>query len=691
MEWRVQSEGLTVTSDVNTELAVASPDLSVRASDTTIPRPVDVTVDCEASELRFPIAVVYVASQTNDATYELENDTGPLELPTGEYVLDVDTDVKTYLQVTGPLSVSKTRDFEEVVVSFPERREFTLGFRSRHERPTETVTVPGTPAGFAAAVTHASSAHKTTGADRTYPTLRGHPPLVEIGDELDVPEAVADETPDVGIELLVPPDYETLYVTAPLAYYLQADVETADVDEPLLCAPGGGIRMPLGEMPRLETTVERLLRKTFFLDCLVRNAGPYGTNLAEESLLDALDLDGSALYHADPVDRLETYLDVPFQAVEHRFPAWHLSTYVEPDPGYVETLPFLLDSLSLLYPPKTSELEGAELVTRSLDDFYRSQGPGEVASVDVVKPELRGGRVHGWLADGVPIDVFKSTPSAYRNRLAYMDRDHDETIVSVVLNDHDMDKEHADVAAIYEEGSEDLPITVDVYEEMTTEELATVFESENDFVHYIGHCEEDGLRCPDGYMPASMLEEVNTQTFFLNACGSFHEGMALVEKGAVTGGVTFTQVLNDHAVKVGSAFARLLIHGFSFERALRIARRRIMMGKDYAVVGDGTHTLSQTTNRIPTTAELEALGDGQYFLQFDQFSIRQIGAYYHPYVDDNTYSYLSGNTSEFALDEAAVHDFLDRADTSVIYDGEFYWSDELAAMLSETDPDEPTD
>jgi len=683
MEWRVGSDGLTVSDDVSAELRVASPDLSVRASDTTIPRPVDVTVDCEASELRFPIAVVYVASQSSDATYELENDTGPLELPADEYVLDVDTDVKTYLQVDGPVSVSKTPDFEEVVVTFPDRRRFTLGFRSRHDRPTETVTVPGTPSGFAAAVTHAAAAHKTTGADRTYPTLRGHPPLVELGDALEVPDAVADATPDVGIELLCPPNYATLYATAPLAYYLQASVETADVDRPMLCAPGAGIRERLSPLPTLETDVERLLRKTFFLDCLVRNAGPYGTNLAEESLLDALDLDGDALYHADPVDRLETYLDVPYQAVEHRLPDWHLSTYVDPEPAYVETLPFLLDAMSLLFQPKTSELDGSELVERSLDDFYRGpQGPGQVASVDVVEPELRGGRVHGWLADGVPIDVFKSTPSAYRNRLSYMDREHDDANVSVVLNDRDMDKEHADVAGIYREGSDDLPITVDVYEELTTAALARLFESENDFVHYIGHCEADGLRCPDGYMPASVLDVVNAQTFFLNACGSFHEGMALVEKGAVAGGVTFTKVLNDHAVKVGSAFARLLIHGFSFERALRIARRRIMMGKDYAVVGDGTHTLSQTTNRVPTTAELERLGPDQFFLQFDQFSIRQAGAYYHPYIGDNEYSYLCGNASEFALSKAELLEFLERADTSVIFDGEFYWSDDLAAELS---------
>ncbi|WP_439027018.1 hypothetical protein [Haloarchaeobius sp. DT45] len=686
IEWEVTTDGLRVIDPGNAELTVRGSGLRADGSGSALPRPVDTTVDCAATELRFPISVVYVASQSTEATYDLENDTGPLDLPPGEYIVDLDTDIKTYLRAAGPLSISKTTDFEEVVVSFPTTADCTLGFRSRSERPPGTLVVPPTPQGMATALSHLAASHKTTAPDRTYPTLRGHPPLVETGESVEIPDPIADATPDVGIELLVPSSFEELFVTAPLAYYLQADVEVVDtLDAPMLCAPSAGIRHRLGTGQTLERNTTELLRKVFFLDCLVRNAGPYGTNLAEESLLDALGLPSLALYHGTPVERLEAYLDVPYAAIEHRLPDWHLSMYVDPQPDMLETVPFLLHNLSLLYTPRTSELEGAELVERSLDDFYRGgdprKGPGQVASVDIVKPELRGGRVHGWLADGVPIDVFKSTPVAYRNRQKYLERDAEQARVTVVLNDEMMDAEHADVAAIYRERAEDLPLSVDVQEHLTTAELARVFESDNDFVHYIGHCEEGGLRCPDGYLPADSLAECNTQTFFLNACGSFHEGMALVEKGAVTGAVTFTQVLNDHAVKVGSAFARLLIHGFSFERALRIARRRIMMGKDYAVVGDGTHTLTQTTNRLPTTAELERLGDDQYFLTFDQFSLQHAGSYYHPYVEGNEYSYLCGNESEFALSRNSALEFLDRADTSVIYDGEFYWSDELARKI----------
>ena len=47
-------------------------------------------------------------------------------------------------------------------------------------------------------------------------------------------------------------------------------------------------------------------------------------------------------------------------------------------------------------------------------------------------------------------------------------------------------------------------------------------------------------------------------------------------------------VLDGQAKRVGTAFARLLTRGFAIERALRIASRRTIMNKDYAVVGDGT-------------------------------------------------------------------------------------------------------
>jgi hypothetical protein len=691
IEWASTGDTLHVRDADNAELSVEARNLSLSGSGREIPRPVDDTVTVTTDELRFPHAVVYAFALDSSARYELDPGGEPLSVPPSEYVVDVDTKIKSYLRFSGQATIKKTDDFDSIVVSFPERKRVIIGFRSRHERPAETITVPDSPADVATAITHLASSHKTERPDRTYPTLRGHPPLIEFGDELDVPESIRANGRDTGIELTVPPCYESLYVIAPLAYYLQASISTVkNVDglgvQPRLRIPDHGIEMRFPNMPGLEREVERLLRKTFFLDCLVRNVGPYGTTLAESNLTDALGLDSAALYESPLADRLATYLDVSYEAIEHRLPEWHLATYVRPDYEMVETLPFLLDRMSMLYTPRTSKLEGRELIERSLEDFYRgdpdgSSGSrahsGQVASVNIVKPDLKDARVHGWLAGGVPIDVFKSTPAAYHNRLQYLERSSGSTSICVVLNDPEMAGEHDDVAAIYRRRSNEVTMDVTVEEGLTTAELARVFESEYDFVHYIGHCETEGLRCADGYLAASSLDRCSVQTFFLNACGSFYEGMELIEKGSVAGAVTFRKVLNDHAVKVGSTFAKLLVHGFSIERALRLARRRIMMGKDYAVVGDGTHALTQSDSRLPTTATLEELGDDRYLLTFDCYSTRATGSYYFSHTEAHEYAYLCGNESSLTLTEPELVSVLEDTEASVIYDGDVYWSEEL--------------
>lgn len=707
IEWAVNGDTLYVTDADNAELAVKGEDFVIEDTGVDIPRPVDDTFVVTTDVLRFPHAVVYAFSLGLEDQYELDPGGEPLSLSPGEYVVDVDTDIKAYLRFSGAATIEKTDDYEEIVVSFPNQTRVILGVRCRHEFPAGTITVPDRPSAIADAITHMAASHKTDSPNRSYPTLRGHPSLLEHGDELEISDCIKADTPDHGLELVVPPDYESLFVTAPLAYYLQATVRTTDEafgdrvdstpDRPRLRLPDHAIETVLSPMPDLERDVEQLLRKTFFLDCLVRNAGPYGTRLSELSLLDALELDADALYEASPQDRLATYLEVPYAAIKHRLPDWHLSTYVTPAYSSIETLPFLLDRLSMVYTPRTSKLEGKELVERSLEDFYRGAGSvsrggaesrpdaekatGQVASVDIVKPELRSGRTHGWLADDVPIDVFKSAPEAYHNRLDFLERSSDSTSICVVLNDPEMAGEHDHVADIYRRRSEELSIDVTVEESLGTAALARVFETDHDFVHYIGHCETGGLCCPDGTLSASSLDRCNVQTFFLNACGSFYEGKKLVEKGSVAGAVTFTKVLNDHAIKVGSTFAKLLVHGFSIERAMGLARRRIMMGKDYAVVGDGTHSLTQGKSRLPTTATLEQLdtaADGpQYLLTFDCYSTRVTGSYYFPHTTTNEYAYLCGNESSFTLTESELATMLKETEASVIYDGDIYWSKEL--------------
>jgi hypothetical protein len=543
------------------------------------------------------------------------------------------------------------------------------------------VTVPRTPAGVAAAVTHAAAAHDATGVDRSLRANRSRPPAIEFGERLDVPPAVADATPDAGVELRLPASLRSVFVAAPLAFYLGADVTVAEAASPRLLAPSAGVDRALDE---LTAEAPDLLARAFWLDCLVRDATTAAAgdgSLAEADALDALDVDPARLAAASPAERLAAYLDAPLERVADRLPEWHLAMHVAPTYEHVPSLPYLLDRLAFVFPPETAELDRQELVSRSLDDFYRG-APGPVASVEMLDPADRPGRTQGWLADGTPVDAFKTHPAAYRNHDRYRAADRDGMSVAVVLNDREMAGEHDAVADVYEARAGDLPMDVSFHERLTRRELADLLADHHEFVHYIGHCEVEGLRCADGHLAADDLAETNVETFFLNACGSYHEGMALVEAGSVAGAVTLRKVLDEQAAKVGTAFARLLLAGFPIVAALRLARRRIRMGKDYAVVGDGTQTLAATADEDARVAYVENLpDDDQYRVAWEHQSLARHGDGFRTPTASDDARRLCGNPSATVTDGDSLAAALADADLPVVLDGRFHWADEAAAVV----------
>lgn len=695
IEWEETEAGVRAFDRTKTGVTVGAPDWQTGGEPRVIERPIDKSVTGRASRLSFPPSLVGIVDVETGTRYEHGNDTKPLLLPDGEYLANVHGNVKTYLRFSGPATVQKTDDFDSLIFSFRRKTPVTLGFRSHHKMPVDTITVPPTTEGVATAISYASSSQKVTGPDRSYPTLRGHPPRFELGEELHIPREVRAAKKDIGIEIRIPDDFETLFVTAPLAYYLQADVVVEGHRAPMLSAPEVNFTYSFSPLPAYQHEVADLLRQVFFLDCLVRNAGPHRWELAELSLLDTVDIDAAETYDATPAEQLVTYDLADFERIEGDLPEWHLSMYVEPVLENVSALPYLLSNLSLIYLPDSSNLNRNELLDASLGDFYRGnpQRSGgtppdvryrtteNVTSVNRIKPTLHRGRIHGWLADGVPIDVFKVEPSAYENRFKYFERSSRDIEVTVILNDEMMGDEHESVADIYLNRSGNLPMEVTVREGLSRTELAKTLETPSDFVHYIGHCEESGLRCTDGNLPVSAIEESNVQTFFLNACGSYYEGMELVKKGSVAGAVTFNKVLNKQAAKVGVSFAQLLINGFSIQRALRLARRRIMMNKDYAVVGDGTHQLTQCDNILPTVGHLKRIDCTEFCLSYRSMSEQGPGSLFQPYLKGNDKVYLGGNDAKFSLDQSELTSFLNRAKIPIVFDGELYWSAELESIL----------
>ncbi len=647
----------------------------------TIPR---ATTDCvrgRTARLRIPGTDPTVAALDCDAQYTL---TSPSELPEGAYLLSVTVEIddgtrggsplttqqgRIHVRFDGPASLRPTKG--DTVVSLWDSQQVSVGVGESTSIGPAHIQVPETPQGLATGLSHMSAAHHTLSPSRSHPGQRGHPPLLTTGEDATIPTELANTKPETGIELRAPACVESLFVLAPLAYYLGADVTVGDRKRTVLTAADTDVYHEFGPFPDFQDEVGSMVQRLFYLDCLVRRMNPE----SDPELLERCSLDPETVRSLSPAGRLERYLSTPTDAVDAAVPEWHLSTHTQPSLERARCLPFLLDKLSLIYLSNGSELERCDLLEKTLSDSYTRGAADKTA---MVEPTGGVGRIHGWLAPGTPIDAFKTTPSAYENRYRYRKKETDRLQLSVVLNDMEMSDERHAVSEIYR--AADLPMDVSVSDQLTTGELADVFESENDFVHFIGHCEDDGLCCPDGTLSMSSLTESRTRTFFLNACGSYQQGLDLIEQGSVAGAVTFADVLDSHAAMVGTAFARLLSNGFSIQRALQLARRRIMMSKDYAVVGDGTYALLPGPTDPVVVMVREA--DSGYDLTCEVMTPQGAGESYDLPVDGEMA--LNGTATDHTVSAATLVETLESNSLPVIFEGDFHWSEDLAARL---DPD----
>jgi hypothetical protein len=677
----VNGEGVAAVAGDRTVVTIGAPDWTTTARGGLPTVGSGASVRGRASRLEFPPAFVHLLERDGNSREEVLFDTERLE--PGRYRLRVDGSVPTVVAFEGAATVSDP-GMQGATLGFDSPTEVTVGFGRRRPSPG-TVTVPETPAGVAQALSVTGAGHRTDSVARSHPAMRGQPPAIEYGETTSIPDAVAARVPPSDVELRLPADLRYLVPAASLAYYLGANVTVDRSVRPALDLPYRTHHFASG--PTFAREVAALLRRTFLLDTLVRARTDSDATLAETDVLDDLELDPGRLASADVATRVARYLDVPFEAVDEDLPEWHLSMYIDPRYEHVPTLPHLLSNVPNVFPPESEPLEQKERLTRSLDDFYRADSC-PVAGVDPVKPLLGPGHSHGWLADGVPIDVFKSLPSAHA-RSSRRGRDvvpaasepgRDEPIsVVTVLNDIDMSQELAEAAQIYEEYAH-LPIEVTERRRLDRAELAEVLQSDYHLVHYIGHCDAAGLRCVDGNLAVSDLPEVNVETFILNACGSYYEGMDLVRAGSVAGAVTFDKVLDSQAARVGTAFVRLLVHGFSIDRAMALARRRIIMGKDYAVVGDGTHTLTPSDATVPLAARLEERDDA-FELTYEGRSPRIAGGWYDPPAGVDGPARLYGAAGQTRLGREALLSVLSEIDMPVVYDGDIRWSEELLERL----------
>ncbi|MFB6228392.1 MAG: hypothetical protein ABEH88_07475 [Halobacteriales archaeon] len=635
--------------------------------------PVDATVTGRVTGLRFPPGSA-VPGCGDRRSVETPKKASGLRGP-----IRVETTVTAVVAFEGPATVRERSG--GIGVSFADARPVTVGLRRSCSRRDRTITVPGTAEGVATALTHASVAHATSTPARSDPATRRNPPRIERDDAVDVPDAIRTEQVDTGIELRVPPDRASLYVLAPLAYYLGARVSVESRTVPLLRAPDTGVSCELSSLPELQADAASLLYRTVTLDCLLREARENAGGDAER-LLARAGIAPGVTGGADIDDRLAAYLDAPFSTVKSELPEWHLSVYVTPTPTHVTVLPYILDRLAFVYLPDANPLPKAERLQRSLADFHRASD--SAPSVEPILPDLNRGRLHGWLADGVAIDAFRLLPETDANRRSLPPVDADAIDVTLVINDGEMRPEMEAIRRLCSDRSDAVGVDLRVERRLDCDGLAATLRRPTDLFYYIGHCDRSGLRCADGHLDVADIDHSGARTFFLNACGSYEQGVSMIEAGSVVGAVTLRPVLDGQAKRVGTTFARLVIRGFAVERALRIASRRAIMNKDYAVVGDGAYGLAGSDGADRVVLRVSPVDD-RFHVAVEHGPAQTTATYRRSLLAEETC--LSGSERSASMSRSELCTLLDDLGAPALYEDSYYWAPDLRRALLKDDLD----
>jgi hypothetical protein len=452
-----------------------------------------------------------------------------------------------------------------------------VGVRSHHEQPAGTVTATDDPRDLAAAVSTFGSALKTLSPDRSWPSLRGHPPAVELGTSLDVPDAI--EAPDTESTVEVPPAFGPVFTVAPLAYYLGATVEPGA--EPALHAAGRTRRF---DPDALAADVRNCLEHCFVLDGAVRTAGVYPFRTEQVDALEArVDLDYESLFELPLDERTAAYLAVPRSATEGLV-RWHLTADVAPDPNYAPALPYLAAELAAVRSPPP----GSTRVERSPepDALARSFGGPPADAAAVVRPSAAATPGHVWACPGFAVDAANPTVGSFRRGFDWPSGEGDLD-VHVVYNDERLDAPDELAYDVHE--TEETAVRAS--RSLTTADLRDALTTETDFLHFVGHVTERGMECPDGALDVRTLPTTGVGAFFLNGCRSYEQGFALLTAGAAGGIVTVDDVEDEVAGSVGRDAAMLLDAGFPLYGVLDALGQTGTDTSRYTVLGDPTLAL----------------------------------------------------------------------------------------------------
>jgi hypothetical protein len=675
--------------------------------------PVDSATEVTVSRLRTPFLInLWIRDLGGNALAEFDPNSGEsTEVSTDDYLLELaGMGMKIYARVNDT-SIQVVRENDTIELHFDGETTIRLGARSLHSQPARTLTTTSEPTDLMHAMSLFGNAMKTWSPERTWPSLRGHPPLLELDDEPAIPDELTP--PDTGISLTVPAEHEWLFPAAPLAYWLGASVEPGS---PALHV--GNRRYPLGmaggyeadsKREAFEQHVRDVLQFTFLFDCAVRTEGFYDVELDARRRVEAAEipLDIEGLYDAPLTERVQAYLDLEesFESLAGRIgrPGWRLTADVQADPDRATIMPFLARDLAVVRCPSEDVIAAStkDAATENVFSAGTVRGTpnvrGDVLTRSSSTPDSTSGSAsrervidlpdadsmaQAWVGDGFAVGAAKASTTSYLQRLEKHAEGNSRISIDVVVNDDEMVDE-ASVSEIY--GKRDhLDFDIEVHQGLSQSELASVFERETDFVHYIGHVEPEGFNCSNGYLDANQLGDVGADTFVLNACASYEQGQRLVDQGAIAGVVTLEEVISSVATKIGRNVARLLNYGFPVGSATGLIRETMFTGSSYAVVGDSNATLAQSNVPIPNVVRVGLRGDGRFDVRIESFASwnYDVGAMIRPYLDACDCHYVvPGEMDTWMVNDDSLNDFLEISTFPIVGAKNLYWSDEISANI----------
>lgn len=699
--------GLHIRDPIEDVQAVLYTDVSVDPTETSTEEfvyPVDRAVEVSVGRLETPFTTdVWIRDSNGSSVAQHSHLSDSTYIIPGKYLLDVTgMGLKIYIMVDGS-AIDIRSDEDSTIINLEETRRIRIGTRSLHSQPARTITTTSDPVDLMGAISLFGTAMKTWSPERTYPSLRGHPPLLDLEKEAKHPPDL--QPPETGISLTVPPAHEWVYPAAPTAYWLGATVRPGDpalhlgTDSfPLGIRGGSGMH---SERETVEKHLKDIIQYTFLFDCAVRPEGLYQTELDARYRVEeaGLSLDYEALYRAPIAERVKAYLElVPsLEQLEAKLgrPGWRLTADVQPDPERATILPFLARDLAVVRCHDEITLQSMIVEDGDRETYFNSTRGGSDSGIGgaltragvrssapsssnqtVELPETSS-MAQTWVGDGFALEAAKASTTSYLQRLEKRAEGRSRISIDVVVNDEEMSDERT-VSEIY--GTRDLlEFDIEVHDQLTVDGLGEVFECETDFIHYIGHVDDQGFECQSGYLSAEQISRFGADSFVLNACESHVQGELLVNKGAIGGVVTLEEVISVMATEVGETIARLVNLGFPIGAATSIVQETMLSGSNYVAVGDTTASLVQSNTDLPFVAHVGLRNDDRFNLSIGAFASLNydIGTHYQPHLEScDRYYVIPGELDTWSVTAAELDAFLNRSTFPVVAASKLYWSDQ---------------